>query len=912
MSFFMRPFKAPAPMRPCAAGEAPTTSGRRCRKPTWAKVRRKTYTSAFLSGSWPAPAAEELVAPDEAPVPELAEDSEPSLSKLLADYTARRRPKLCARPTNYVVHSRLDSAKARHVQGLLESLEAGNTIGATLVCGTPAGEEPVAMDVEDNVLTPIAAAPDPLIGSEVQKKFLGFGTEKWTGEVTSGPDAFDRFKVYWPRDKSVTFHTRSVLEPLVTRRGPPGEAEASAALVGRRVRVFWPDEGDWFGGRLSSYDKRSGHHCIAYDDGDKDTLDIIEPAEDKRVEVLGPEARTRSPSLDLEDAEILTTSDAEMLTPSDAEMLTTSDAEMLTTSDEDEPNPQPPLALELSSDEEVPTKGAAAEAQAPKKASGCDWLLGHAAASKADAAKRDGSTGFTHSTGGDDDADGNPAKRHCASAQHGRLRDDFAQTGHVKIIDSAHKHADETGIVTETGGKGWISVRLDGTGETVKVRKSSLRYVDDKLEVARNPLPKAIFYRKAAEVGNTSGNRELLKKVRDAFVDRFRYFDEDVTDFQELAPIVKDNLGKGKAKQLESFELLGERWRLSKHNDKYKLKRSPLLKEELSESQLINVNVYHRDCFRVIGDRLEDAYGQRRDPKWPTIAGKGHIAKGSPFAQKLLMMAKTDEAHALDLFLHALDVDPTLRTQSRSRFWRDRPEPVIAKLLFLDDQGLEKIATLDTEGRKISRKAGDLDKIYEVGVEAVDTATGVLENVMRLTNRSMRKEVVDGSSRRLRPALIETMPEKLKCQMGDVADMCLAGQGTTLLGSYGSYDTWYMKEYLPDCDKIKPANFLAAVRFVMGTNAAGAFPAGHPLVESGAAGSVSLGLPYIRDVLYSGRKFEAHEAWSDCQATCIFLKDLKAALKRRRDGTHNIDGYEVPEAYEGKPGYRKRQRESTL
>lgn len=66
--------------------------------------------------------------------------------------------------------------------------------------------------------------PDPatagLVGSAVAKKFPGFGKDLWEGEVIEGPDPRGRFSVYWARDDSNTWHARSVLEKILTRRGP--------------------------------------------------------------------------------------------------------------------------------------------------------------------------------------------------------------------------------------------------------------------------------------------------------------------------------------------------------------------------------------------------------------------------------------------------------------------------------------------------------------------------------------------------------------------------------------------------------------------------------------------------------------------------------------------------------------------
>ena len=61
---------------------------------------------------------------------------------------------------------------------------------------------------------------DSLMGSAVAKKFPGFGKELWDGEIIDGPDPKGRWCVYWARDDSTTWHSRSMLEKILTRRGP--------------------------------------------------------------------------------------------------------------------------------------------------------------------------------------------------------------------------------------------------------------------------------------------------------------------------------------------------------------------------------------------------------------------------------------------------------------------------------------------------------------------------------------------------------------------------------------------------------------------------------------------------------------------------------------------------------------------
>ncbi|GIL51716.1 hypothetical protein Vafri_7651 [Volvox africanus] len=59
-------------------------------------------------------------------------------------------------------------------------------------------------------------------------------------------------------------------------------------LVGREIRVLWPDEAAWFCGRVTRYDIGSGMHTVEYDDGDVEHLHLA--AEEVRLQVVTGEA----------------------------------------------------------------------------------------------------------------------------------------------------------------------------------------------------------------------------------------------------------------------------------------------------------------------------------------------------------------------------------------------------------------------------------------------------------------------------------------------------------------------------------------------------------------------------------------------------------------------------------------------
>ena len=56
-----------------------------------------------------------------------------------------------------------------------------------------------------------------------------------------------------------------------------GPSEAAVApepdMVGKRIKVFWPDDNDWFSGRVSEMNGE-GRHLVEYDDGDTEWLDL--------------------------------------------------------------------------------------------------------------------------------------------------------------------------------------------------------------------------------------------------------------------------------------------------------------------------------------------------------------------------------------------------------------------------------------------------------------------------------------------------------------------------------------------------------------------------------------------------------------------------------------------------------------
>jgi DNA mismatch repair protein MSH6 len=70
--------------------------------------------------------------------------------------------------------------------------------------------------------------------------------------------------------------------PQEEKRGKRDKKERDAAapvavaaeVVGRRLRVYWPLDDAWYEGRVEAYDSASGKHCVKYDDGDEEQVDL--------------------------------------------------------------------------------------------------------------------------------------------------------------------------------------------------------------------------------------------------------------------------------------------------------------------------------------------------------------------------------------------------------------------------------------------------------------------------------------------------------------------------------------------------------------------------------------------------------------------------------------------------------------
>lgn len=60
------------------------------------------------------------------------------------------------------------------------------------------------------------------------------------------------------------------------RTSPKQLTQDSEELVGKRLKVFWRDDNNWYYGRVVSFSGEDGKHLVHYDDGDKEKLVLAE------------------------------------------------------------------------------------------------------------------------------------------------------------------------------------------------------------------------------------------------------------------------------------------------------------------------------------------------------------------------------------------------------------------------------------------------------------------------------------------------------------------------------------------------------------------------------------------------------------------------------------------------------------
>lgn len=91
----------------------------------------------------------------------------------------------------------------------------------------------------------------------------------------------------------------TVTTPSTAGASPEQSSTDSEEFVGKRIRVFWKDDGRWFAGKVVDY--ALGKHTILYDDGDKEKVVL----KDEKVGRACPYQRMRITGLLLNGGQFL-------------------------------------------------------------------------------------------------------------------------------------------------------------------------------------------------------------------------------------------------------------------------------------------------------------------------------------------------------------------------------------------------------------------------------------------------------------------------------------------------------------------------------------------------------------------------------------------------------------------------------
>jgi hypothetical protein len=67
-------------------------------------------------------------------------------------------------------------------------------------------------------------------------------------------------------------------------------SSAGQDVVGRRIKVWWPDDRAWYSGTVTKFVRRSRKHVIEYDDGEVETVVLHK----ERVKFIVPRPRDLS------------------------------------------------------------------------------------------------------------------------------------------------------------------------------------------------------------------------------------------------------------------------------------------------------------------------------------------------------------------------------------------------------------------------------------------------------------------------------------------------------------------------------------------------------------------------------------------------------------------------------------------
>jgi hypothetical protein len=76
----------------------------------------------------------------------------------------------------------------------------------------------------------------------------------------------------------------------VKEDGDAGGLGAPEAVIGRRLKVYWPLDKAWYAGKVTAYNASEGTHAVVYDDGEEQDVDVAK----EKVEWLSESEETEN------------------------------------------------------------------------------------------------------------------------------------------------------------------------------------------------------------------------------------------------------------------------------------------------------------------------------------------------------------------------------------------------------------------------------------------------------------------------------------------------------------------------------------------------------------------------------------------------------------------------------------------
>ena len=188
------------------------------------------------------------------------------------------------------------TAATYHVQANLKSRVQSSAISAVMRgLGSSAAGHFWRRKGETSLPTPAPAAQSKIVDQiclETDRVLRSFPSAKAAAQATTGcrtantmmrvcRNQLTAFGFKWrysakkhPRKKRSALRESHAVESESSRQKRQRLASQGMSAIGKRIKVYWPEEQQWFRGLVRSYDDASGKHTIHYDDGDRETLDL--------------------------------------------------------------------------------------------------------------------------------------------------------------------------------------------------------------------------------------------------------------------------------------------------------------------------------------------------------------------------------------------------------------------------------------------------------------------------------------------------------------------------------------------------------------------------------------------------------------------------------------------------------------